>query len=268
MSQADIVPIVGISACRKPLGHGTGHSVVDKYVDAVIEAAAAVPLLIPAFGEGADIHSLLARLDGVLLTGSPSNVEPDCYGGERPRPDNQADTARDSTVLPLIRAAIEAGVPLLGVCRGIQEVNVALGGSLHQHLHEVPGRLDHRSIKTLPPQQRYEPRHEVRLSPGGVLARILGGRDRLMVNSLHAQGIDRLADGLEVEAEASDGTIEAVSVKGARSLALAVQWHPEWRAAAIPQHRALFEAFAEACRERARQRPETRTLHDRLGAVA
>ena len=252
-------PLIGVSACRKVVAPATVHSVGDKYVSAVVDGAGGLPVLIPALGEALDVDALVERLDGVLLTGALANLDPLLYGGS-PRPlGDPADPDRDATTLPLIRACLARGVPLLAVCRGLQELNVALGGTLFGRLHEVPGRLDHRSDKTLPYVGRYDPRHAVRLRPGGTLQALLGGASEIEVNSLHGQGIDRLAPGLEVEAEAPDGTIEAVSVPSAKAFALAVQWHPEWRVAEIAQHRLLFAAFGAACR----QRLEARAAHER-----
>lgn len=246
----DEPPVIGVSACLKQGENAPFHSVMDRYVEAVRVGAGALPVILPALGTIEALDALLARLDGVLLTGSPSNVCPSHYGGPPPRPGNLADPRRDATTLPLIRRAIARGVPLFAICRGIQELNVALGGSLHQHLHEVPGRADHRSDKSRPWAERYAPRQEVRVQPGGVLERLLDGADLLLVNSLHAQGIDRLAPGLRVEALAPDGTIEAVSVIGAATFALGVQWHPEWNVAHDPISRRLFAAFGAAARER------------------
>lgn len=247
-------PVVGVSACLKQGEHAPYHSVVDRYVEAVRLGAGALPLIVPALGAVGALDALLARLDGLLFTGSPSNVCPSHYGGSPPREGNLADPRRDATTLPLMRRAIALGVPLLAICRGIQELNVALGGSLHQHLHEVPGRADHRSDKSRPWHERYEPRHTVRLRPGGVLQRLLDGAEAVLVNSLHGQGIDRLAPGLLVEALAEDGTIEAVSVQGATTFALGVQWHPEWRVLEDPVSRRLFAAFGAAVRARQRAR--------------
>jgi putative glutamine amidotransferase len=155
-------------------------------------------------------------------------------------------------------------VPLLAICRGIQELNVALGGTLHQEVHELPGRLDHRSNKSVPMHERYEAAHQIRLTPGGTLQALLGGAAEIEVNSLHGQAIDRLAPGLAVEAIAQDGTIEAVSVTGAPAFALAVQWHPEWRVLDNPVSRRLFAAFGAACRTR----QAARVSHERYGAMA
>jgi putative glutamine amidotransferase len=229
------------------------HSVGEKYVTAVTDAAGALPLLIPALGERLDVDHLLAQLDGVVLTGSPSNIEPHHYAGGPEPADNRTDPARDATTLPLIRRAVDLGVPLLGLCRGAQELNVAFGGTLHQELHRVDGRLDHRSDKSKSPEARYEPRHHVRLTPGGVLARLLGC-ETVETNSLHGQGIDRVAAALAVEAVAEDGTVEAVRVAEARRFALAVQWHPEFHPLTNRSSTLLFRAFAEATRARARER--------------
>ncbi len=251
-------PVVGVSACLKQGENAPYHSVVDRYVEAVRLGAGALPLIVPALGEVGALDALLARLDGLLFTGSPSNVCPSHYGGPPPRPGNLADPRRDATTLPLMRRAIALGVPFLAICRGIQELNVALGGSLHQHLHEVPGRADHRSDKSRPWAERYEPRHAVRLRPGGLLQRLLDGAETVFVNSLHGQGIDRLAPGLAVEAVAEDGTIEAVSVENAAAFALGVQWHPEWRVLEDPVSRRLFAAFGAAVRARQRARAAAR----------
>jgi putative glutamine amidotransferase len=249
-------PLVGVTSCLRPSDHAHFHSVGDKYVDAVVAGAAAVPVLIPAIGERLDPDGLLDRLDGLLVTGSPSNVDPGHYGGPPPRAGNEADPARDATTLPLIRNAIARGVPVFAICRGLQELNVALGGSLLQHVHEAPGRFDHRSDKTKPYALRYGLAHPVTLTPGGKLQAILEGAARIEVNSLHGQGIDRLAHGLAVEAVAEDGTIEAVSVKDARDFALAVQWHPEWQVLENPWSRLMFAAFGAAARARAGARTQ------------
>ena len=250
-------PVVGVTACLKQGEHAPYHSVVDRYVEAVRLGAGALPVIVPALGEERMLDALLTRLDGLLFTGSPSNVCPSLYGGPPPRPGNLADPRRDATTLPLMRRAIAAGVPFFAICRGIQELNVALGGTLHQQLHELPGRADHRSDKSRPWAERYEPRHRVRLRAGGLLQQLLDGAETILVNSLHGQGIDRLAPGLLVEAVADDGTIEAVQVAGARAFALGVQWHPEWRVLEDPVSRRLFAAFGEAVRDRQRARAAT-----------
>jgi putative glutamine amidotransferase len=229
------------------------HMVGEKYARAVMEAAGAVPLLIPSLAEELGFDELLTRLDGLVFTGSPSNVEPQRYQGPPSEPGTLHDPARDATTLPLIRKAVNSGVPVLGICRGFQEMNVAFGGTLHQKLHEVPGHLDHRDDTSQPLEIQYGPAHEVTLEPGGLL-RSLSGAERISVNSLHNQGIDRLGGGLSVEARAPDGVIEAFRVRDAQRFALAVQWHPEWKVMANPFSRALFAAFGQASRERAQRK--------------
>lgn len=255
-------PLIGISACLKENGRGGWHHTVgEKYVQAAIRAVGALPILIPAigpeFGEEPDLMAALDRLldslDGVLLTGSPSNVEPHHYGKES-REGTLHDAARDATTLPLIRHTIARGVPLLAICRGLQEVNVALGGSLHQHVHEVEGRRDHRSPKSPDMDVNYAPAHDIDVVDGGMLHRLLGER-RVKVNSLHGQGVDRLAPRAKIEAICcEDGQIEALSVPDAEAFALALQWHPEYKALENPVSMKLFEAFAAACRSRLAQR--------------
>jgi putative glutamine amidotransferase len=235
------------------LGMHPFHAVGDKYARAVLEASGGLPLLIPALAEELRLDELVQRLDGLLFTGSPSNVEPRHYEGPPSHPGTLHDPARDATTLPLIRKAVGAGVPVLGICRGFQEVNVAFGGSLHQRVHEVPGHLDHRDDESQPLDVQYGPAHDVVLAPGGLLRR-LAETDRVRVNSLHSQGIERLGQGLAVEARAPDGLIEAFRVEGAARFALAVQWHPEWQVMYDPFSRALFSAFGAACRDRAGSR--------------
>jgi len=253
------LPLIGIPACAREIGIHPFHVVGEKYINAVAHGSGALPLLIPAFGAGRDLASLVelvdvedlvSRLDGLFLTGSPSNVEPHLYAGEPSRPGTHHDAQRDVTTLPLINAALAAGLPLFAVCRGIQELNVALGGTLHQNVQELPGHRDHRADTTLPRDDQYAPAHKVRLTPGGLIARLVGAEE-IAVNSLHAQGIDRLGEGLAVEAVAPDGLIEAVRVSQAPGFALGVQWHPEWRVAETPRYRVLFEAFGDAARARA-----------------
>lgn len=240
-------PVVGVTGCCKFIEPHPYYAVGEKYVRAVAEGCDALPFLIPPLADWYDLDALLERLDGILVTGSPSNVEPHLYGGPPARPGTLSDPVRDATNLPLIRAAIESGVPMLAICRGIQELNVAFGGSLHQHVEEVAGRNDHNPGRSAAVDVQYGPAHDVHLAPGGQLARLFGV-DRITVNSIHSQGIDRLGKDLTVEATAPDGQIEAVSVAGANVFSLAVQWHPEWRFEDDPHSSALFGAFAAACR--------------------
>jgi putative glutamine amidotransferase len=246
-------PFIGIPADRRLLSHHWFHVVGEKYIEAVRQAADAIPVLIPALGPQLDPAVLLERFDGLLLTGSVSNVEPHHYQGAQSAPGTLHDPARDATTLPLISQAIAAGMPVLAVCRGFQEMNVAFGGTLWQTLHEVEGYEDHREDEEAPLDVQYGPAHDVLLEPGGVL-RQLAGSDRIRVNSLHGQGVDRLGSGLAVEARAPDGVIEAFRVTDAARFALAVQWHPEWQVMSNPFSRGLFAALGAASRERAEER--------------
>jgi putative glutamine amidotransferase len=243
-------PIIGISACHRMISHHPSQAVGEKYIRAVMEAAGAIPFLIPSMGDLLDATEVLEHLDGVLFTGSTSNVEPSRYEGPPSDPGTLHDPQRDATTLALIPKAIAAGVPIFGICRGFQEMNVAFGGSLHQKLHTVPGHLDHRDDDSQPLDVQYAPAHDVALEPGGLL-RALAGADRVQVNSLHSQGVDRLGKNLIVEARAPDGVVEAFRVKDAPRFALAVQWHPEWKVMSNSFSRALFAAFGAASRERA-----------------
>jgi putative glutamine amidotransferase len=246
-------PVIGIPACVKEVDGLPFHAVGEKYITAVAFAAGGLPLLIPALGQSYDIPALVERLDGLFVTGSLSNVAAHLYNGPPDRPESPQDPARDATTLPLIRAALAAGLPLFAVCRGLQELNVALGGTLDQQIHLAEGRLDHRAPEGVPVEEKYGPRHPVSLTPDGMIARLVG-RTEIEVNSLHWQGIDRLGEGLVVEAVAPDGVIEAVRVDEAKSFALAVQWHPEFRVLENPVSRALFAAFGAAARARAESR--------------
>ena len=241
-------PIVLVPACVNPVGAHAAHTAQFKYVAAVADGACCAPLIIPALGAATDFDALLELADGILLTGSPSNVHAGLYGQPVLDPALPLDAARDATTLPLIRAAITRGIPLLAICRGFQEVNVALGGTLHQSVHSVAGMSDHREQKGHTMEEQYAPIHRVLVEPGGVLARTLGGVEQIMVNSLHGQGLDRLAPGLAIEARADDGLVEAYRVQDATGFTLAVQWHPEWKLMDNPDSLRLLQAFGDACR--------------------
>lgn len=245
-------PIIGVPACVKELDGLPFHAVGDKYLRAVAEAAEAIPLVIPAFGDEYDIPDLLSRLDGLLFTGSPSNVHPSHYGHEATEEHAPHDPARDATTLPLIRAALDEGVPLFAICRGHQELNVALGGTLTPAVHLLEGRQDHRRPKHDDLDVQYGAHQKARLTEGGRLIDLLG-RPEIMINSLHRQAILDLAPRLAVEATAEDGTIEAVWVKDAKDFALGVQWHPEYKPLENPDSVKLFKAFGDRARERARE---------------
>ncbi len=234
--------IVGIPACAKTFDERTYYTTNPRVADVLLNAVGALPIAIPPVGE-AQI-GILDRIDGLLVPGSPSNVHPSHYGiGESLTPDRH-DPARDATTLPLIRAAIARGLPLLAICRGVQELNVALGGTLLQNVHELPGRSDHRGNGNGSIDVAYGPKHLVTLS--GALARIVGANS-IMVNSLHGQAVDRPGEGLVVNAVAEDGTIEAVSAPNAPGFVMGLQWHPEWKWADYPASVAIFRAFTEAC---------------------
>src|SRR4029077_5808159 len=222
------LPLIGIPSCLRSINERTFHTVNERYPNAVIDAGGGVPLLIPALGPTIACGAVLDGLDGLLLTGSPSNVEPYHYGGPPSREGTLHDPDRDATTLPLIREAVRRDLPVLAICRGIQELNVALGGTLHQRIFEMPERFNHRRRKgPMTLDERYGPATSVALTPEGFLAR-LAGAGEIMVNSLHGQGIDRPAPGLLVEAVAPDGQIEGVSLPGARFV-VGVQWHPEYK---------------------------------------
>ena len=243
------LPLVGIPCCVRSISERLFHTVNERYPNAVVDAAGCLPVIIPALGPKIDLGSLLDGLDGLLLTGSPSNVEPHQYGGPPSQEGTLHDPDRDATTLPLIREAVRRDMPVLAICRGIQELNVALGGTLHQRIFEMPERFNHRRrrrLLTVPDDERYGPAHPVALTPGGFFAR-LAGSEEIIVNSLHGQGIDRPAPGLVIEAVAPDGQIEAVSRPEARFV-VGVQWHPEYKPLQNPFSRALFAAFAQACR--------------------
>ena len=249
--------LVGISCCNKAFGlfATPNHAASDSYVRCTLGPVGGVPVLLPAAGE-ALVADILPRLDGLILTGSRSNVHPDHYEGPAHAEGTPEDPQRDATTLPLIRAAISAGLPLLAICRGFQELNVALGGSLDQRIQDLPGRMDHSTPSDQKlPKVRTGKAHAVRVAPDGVLARIWDGAglpwrpEGVAVNSLHNQGIQRFASRLVAEAWAPDGTIEAVRVEGAPGFVLGVQWHPEYDWDTDVLSRALFEAFGVAAAE-------------------
>lgn len=244
------MPVVGIVCDLECLDGMASHRAGDEYVRAIRDGAGALPLLIPVTEPALEVESVLGAVDGLLFPGAPSNVAPRHYGGCL-RPGTLLDEARDLTSLELQRAAIARGVPMLCICRGFQELNVALGGTLHSHVHELDGMLDHRADETAALEVQYGPAHAVRIVPGGVLAELVGVKD-IMVNSLHGQGIARLAPGLFAEAHAPDGLVEAVSLPGARGFVLGVQWHPEWAFARGAASRAIFAGFGAALCGRAR----------------
>ena len=237
--------VVIVTSCNRLSAGHVVHLAGRKYVDAV-RRAGALPLIAPPMALE-QLDDLLACADGVLLTGSPSNVHPSHFGQDVQDPSLPLDPERDAWTLPLARLALQRGVPLLAICRGTQEVNVALGGSLHQAVHEVAGLNDHRDDDTLGIEQQYAQAHSVDVVAGGLLQQITG-LAAFEVNSLHGQGIARLAPGLRVEAVAPDGLVEAFSLPSAPGFNLCVQWHPEWQAAANPVSMQMLLAFGAAAR--------------------
>lgn len=247
------LPRVGLPTDHKQIGAHPFLAVGEKYVRAVVDGAGCLPLLVPTLDPVLPLREVLAGLDGLLLTGAVSNIEPHHYSDESSYEGNLLDPRRDATNLPLIPLAIEMGVPVLAICRGFQEVNVAFGGTLYQKVHEQPGFMDHRENKDDPLDVQYGPAHGIALVPGGVLAG-LAGDTRATVNSLHGQGVRRLGEGLVVEAQAPDGLVEAFRHDGPAFM-LAVQWHPEWKVRENAFYLATFRAFGDACRARAARRP-------------
>lgn len=254
-------PIVLVPACSRPIGEHPFYATGKKYIEAV-RLAGCTPLIVPSV-QPHELDALLAMADGVLLTGSPSNVHPMNFDEAVHDPSLPLDPERDDWTLPLVPKALALGLPLFAICRGFQEANVALGGSLHQAVQELPGLQDHRAPKDLSAAEQYAPVHPIEVIAGGVLQAIVGS-DTIQVNSLHGQGVNRLAPGLRVEAVAPDGLVEAFSVERASGFNLCVQWHPEWQAATNPASMAVLTAFGRAChqfqqnRQQAQQRnPET-----------
>ena len=255
---AGSVPFIGLPADVKTLEGKPFHSVGEKYINAVAHGAKCFPLLMPAIADGEqllaldsvfDMRTVLSQLDGLFLPGSVANVDPRLYGAELETPDLPRDLQRDATTLKLIHLAIEMDIPILAVCRGFQEVNVALGGTLHQQVQSLEGYLDHREDPTLDTAGQYKFAHDIHLTPGGLLAE-LAGAEVTQVNSIHGQGIGKLADGLLVEARAPDGLVEAFRLDSSERFVLGVQWHPEWMFAEIPFYGAIFQAFGDAVRQR------------------
>jgi putative glutamine amidotransferase len=237
-------PVVGII--------GNHHLINDQYpaqsvgemnIRAVAEVCDALPLLVPSLPEAVHLHDLLDACHGFVFTGGRPNVHPSEYGQPETDEHGPFDPNRDRLTLPLIRACVERGVPVLGLCRGFQEFNVAFGGTLHPEIRELPGRMNHRMPPDGTLEEKFAIRHPVRLTAGGRFAKLFGA-DEVMVNSLHGQGVIDPGNRIEIEGHAPDGTPEALHIRGAPAFAMAVQWHAEWRAAEDPVSRPLFEAFA------------------------
>jgi putative glutamine amidotransferase len=251
-------PLVAVSTDVKLFENYTWHATPQQYLEAAIAGAGVFPVLVPSFGERLDFDRLLDSVDGVMMTGSKSNVHPSLYGGDPSEANGPYDPARDATTLPLIRRAIERGVPLLAICRGIQELNVALGGTLATEIQEREGSLDHRAPVSDNHDHRFAIRQKVSIKPGSCLAGVFGPGE-IMVTSVHRQAVDRLGPRLQIEAVADDGTVEAVSVKDAPAFAVGVQWHPEYWVKSDGNSARIFHAFGEAARGYALARTGMRT---------
>ncbi len=242
-------PLVGII--------GNAHVINEQYnvqavavmnLEAVATVSDAVPVMVPALPHIGKTEELVAHFDGFVFTGGRPNVHPRHYGHEPTEAHGAFDENRDNVTLPLIRHCVEHGVPILGICRGFQEINVAFGGTLHPEIRDLPGRINHRMPPDGTLEEKFEHRHTVALTPGGVFSRIFG-TEEILVNSLHGQGIMDAGERVVIEGHAPDGTPEAIHIADAPGFALGVQWHPEWNAAGDQVSRPLFEAFGLALRE-------------------
>lgn len=246
-------PLIAVTTDKKEIDNYQWHATPDQYIAAAIDAAAVTPVLVPNIGEMIDYDALFSGVNGLMITGSRSNIHPSLYSDEPEAGHEPFDRARDNTTLPLIRAAIERGIPMLAICRGLQELNVALGGTLANDIQELSGRADHRAPQADTLAERFAIRHPLHIAVNSCLAQIIDS-ETIQINSVHRQAIDRLADQLDIEATAEDGTIEAVYVKGAKAFALGVQWHPEFWAKTDSPSRKILSAFGDAVRANAKQR--------------
>ncbi|MEM6711394.1 MAG: gamma-glutamyl-gamma-aminobutyrate hydrolase family protein [Pseudomonadota bacterium] len=251
-------PLVLISADQRSFDGYMWHVAIDTYIRAVNDVSDLAPVIVPALGKSLDIEALLGSANGLVLTGSRTNVHPERYGQTASKAHEPYDPSRDATTLPLVRAAVAQGMPVLAICRGHQELNVAFGGTLDTEIQEIDGRQDHRGLPAdAPPDVRFKQRHTVQITADGCLASILGEVD-VTVNSVHRQAVSEVGDGLAVEAQAEDGTVEALSVVGAAGFTLGVQWHPEhWAsqsADADTPSTKIFRAFGNAVRDYAATR--------------
>lgn len=248
MSLSSRKPLVGVVSDIQRIEPHAFHTVGDKYLRALAQSADVIPVIIPAILPDQPIEQWLSHLDGVFLTGAYSMIDPALYNEARIDREYSYDVGRDALATSIVTTAIKLDLPLFAVCRGLQDINVALEGSLYQVVQNVADMMDHQEDKSAPLNEQYDIAHSVTLTEGGLLHNILGVLD-IAVNSLHSQGINRLGNGLVVEATAPDGLIEAVRIEQ-MTFALAVQWHPEWKVNNNPQQKRLFEAFGDACRAR------------------
>lgn len=239
-------PVIGIMACNRTVGVENAHAVMERYVTAAVTWGDCHALLIPPTGDSATARALVSRLDGLMLTGSPSNLQPQLYGGDGCA--GPFDPGRDAVSMAMVESMITNGKPVFGICRGFQEINVVLGGTLRTDVGYPSGnRIGHHAADDVAFDAMFDHGHEVTLTPDGVLQAAFG-EDRIHVNSVHYQGVDRLGDGLNVEATADDGLIEAFSANIGGAQVLAVQWHPEWQTENHPQSQAYFRLLGDALR--------------------
>ncbi|MEP3049051.1 MAG: gamma-glutamyl-gamma-aminobutyrate hydrolase family protein [Roseibium sp.] len=240
-------PLILVTADVKSIDGFNWHAVISTYLQAIVKGSDAVPMILPALGPDLDLYAALDQVDGVLATGSRSNVNPQHYGQEPIEANGPYDPDRDSTTLPLLKRAMERGIPIFAICRGMQELNVALGGTLLTEIQNLEGRNDHRPPTSDHQDERFRIAHPVEVTTGGTLETILGA-EPFEVNSLHRQALGDLGNGLIIEAQAEDGTIEAVSVKNGPGYLLATQWHPEYWVMTDGPSKKLFGAFGDAAR--------------------
>ncbi|WP_425995727.1 gamma-glutamyl-gamma-aminobutyrate hydrolase family protein [Caulobacter sp. DWR1-3-2b1] len=240
-------PVAGIICCTRTVGIEPAQAVMNRYVAGAMRYADAAALLVPSMPELMKASEVAARLDGLMLTGSPSNMQPGLYGAAVDDAPGPFDAARDTMTADLIKAMLDLGRPVFGVCRGFQEINVAFGGTLRRDMAASPDLIPHHAPDEVDFNGMFDHVHPVDLTPGGVLAMAFGASSAA-VNSVHYQGVDRLGEGLSVEARAPDGVVEAVSAVVNGAPVLAVQWHPEWKPEANPQSQIFFQLFGRALR--------------------
>ncbi len=243
--QRPIIGIIGNHALLEE--HYPAYTSGEMNAAAISCVAGCMPLVVPSHPDFVTVRELLETCDGFLLTGGRPNVHPEEYGEEATEAHGDFDRARDAIALPLVRDCVQRGQPILGICRGFQEMNVAMGGTLYPEIRDLPGRMNHRMPPEGTLEEKFALRHKVRVSEGGPFHRIFGATE-VMTNTLHGQGIKTTGPRVVVDGQAEDGTPEALYIRGAAGFALAVQWHPEYRAASDPVSRPLFEAFGQAAR--------------------
>jgi len=237
-------PVIGVIGCSKPLEGEIATTVKARYLDAVANHADAIPLIVPSFSRASDVSAIVGRLDAILLTGSTSNISPHHFGSDAGR--EPFDAQRDETSIALVHAAQSANIPIIGICRGLQEINVALGGTLADHRDADEVSVEHHAPADVSLEEMFNHFHEVDVAPGSLLSNITGSQN-LSVNSVHFQTIARLGDGLRIEATAPDNAIEAISSRDGHSI-FAVQWHPEWRPETRPHDLAIWRHIGNLAR--------------------